>query len=146
MSETKIDRILCEKAANPLGNYSHAVGVGEWLYICGMGPRHPVTDKVPGLELGTGGEILRYDIRRETEQTLENIRIILEESGSDLSRVVEVCVYLRNMVDFSAMNEVYARYFPENRPVRTTIGVVALPGPISVEMKAVAIRKWPLTH
>ncbi len=129
------------RAPKALGNYTHAMEVNGFLFVCGMGPRDPKTNQVPGLTLGENGEILEYDIRLETIRTLENIKVVLEDAGSDMNHVVEMNVFLRDMKDFQAMNEVYNEYFHSHQPVRTTLGVVALPGPISVEIKAVAVRK-----
>lgn len=136
----KITRYRAPGAPNPLSAYSHAVGIGDLLFVCGMGPRDPETNEVPGLSLGAKGERIRYDIRAETRQTLENIKRVLESAGSSLDRVVDVSVFLTDMEDFSAMNEVYVEYFGELQPTRTTIAVSALPGPIAVEIKVVAVK------
>lgn len=105
-----------------------------------MGPRDPQTNRVPGLELDPQGRKTRHDAAAETRAVLENIRLCLEDFGSSLDRLVEVTVFLTDMGDFEAMNSVWSEYFTEHQPARTTLGVAALPGPISVEMKAIAWR------
>lgn len=136
-----IESILCPRAPKALGNYSHATAFGELVFVSGIASRHPVTNEVPGLKLGKDGEKLSYDIKAETRATLENIQAILEEAGSSLERILEINVFLTDMKDFSAYNEVFAGFFPSHHPARTTIGVASLPGKISIEMKAVAVRK-----
>jgi len=135
-----LERVQCKGAPAPLGNYSHAIVAGDWVYVSGMAARDPVTDQVPGLRVEHGRKI-SYDIRAETKATLENVRKILETAGSDLSHVVDVTVYLTDMADFGAYNEIYAEYFAVHRPARTTLGVASLPGNISIEMKVTAVRK-----
>jgi 2-iminobutanoate/2-iminopropanoate deaminase len=110
----------------PRGPYSPAIVAGGFIFVAGQGPVNPKTNE---LELG--------DIRRETRRTLENIRTILEAAGSSLRDVVRVGVFLADIKDFDAMNEVYREFFPENPPARTTVGA-QLPG-IKVEIDCVAL-------
>ena len=135
----RIEMFNTSGAPKPLGNYSHAVGFGDLIFVSGVAARNPVTNEVPGLRMEAGKRVA-YDIRQETRATLENIRTILRDIGSDLDRVLEVNVYLTDMKDFAAYNEIYAEFFPWHRPARTTIGVNALPGDISIEMKVVAVK------
>ena len=137
----KIELVNCEKAPKALGNYSHAVVHGDLIFVSGIASRNPVTNQVPGLKLDPQGRKVSYDIRAETRATLETIEQILEAAGSGLDRVLEINTYLTDMNDFASYNEVYAEFFPLHRPARTTIGVAALPGNISVEMKAVAVKR-----
>jgi len=96
----------------PLGPYSQAIVAGGFVFVAGQGPINPANNE---MELG--------DIRSETRRTLENIRGILEASGSSLRDVVRVGVFLADLNDFAAMNEVYKKFFPIDPPARTTVGV-----------------------
>ena len=119
--------IVSTRAPNPLGPYPHARRVGNLLFLSGMGPRHPETTQIP------------EGIEAQTRACIENVKAILEDAGSSLERVVDVTVFLTNIDrDFSAFNRVYGEYFGAIRPTRTTVGVVALPVPISVELKVIA--------
>lgn len=135
-----VECLKSDRAPRPLGPYSHAVAAGPFLHLCGMGPRDPKTNGVPGLRLDAEGRRLGYDIAAETRAVLENIRICLDDFGSSLDSIVEITVYLVDMADFQKMNAVWLEYFSEHQPARTTVAVTALPGSISVEMKAVAWR------
>lgn len=135
-----IEKINCARAPGALGCYSHAVAYGDLVFLSGIASRDPVTNDVPGLRLGPSGEKLSYDIRAETRGTLENIRSILAAAGSSLEGVLEITVFLTDMKDFAAYNEVFAEYFSSLRPARTTVGVASLPGKIAIEMKAVAVK------
>lgn len=141
MDKLKVEPVFCPEAPKPLGNYSHAVVYGNLIYVSGIASRDFVTDQVPGLKMGTDGKKLSYDIRLETQATLENIRKILKAAGSDMEDIIEVNTYLLDMRDFKAYNEVFASYFPNHRPARTTIAVAGLPGNISIEMKVIAAKR-----
>jgi 2-iminobutanoate/2-iminopropanoate deaminase len=119
--------ILTEKAPNPIGPYSQAVIEGDFIFVAGQGPINPGTG---GLELG--------NVRLETKRVFENLRAVLEAAGSSLDHVVKCNVYLRDINDFTAMNEVYATYFTAPFPARTTIQAGALPGGIAVEIECIA--------
>jgi reactive intermediate/imine deaminase len=136
----KLNPINSPRAPFPLGNYSHAMGYGDLIFVSGIAARDPKTNQVPGLEMDASGKKLKYDIALETKSTLENIRTILEDAGTNLSKVVEVNVYLLDMKDFEAYNRVYAEFFPEHKPARTTVAVAGLPGNIAIEMKVVAVK------
>jgi 2-aminomuconate deaminase len=140
---TKVQIERCEIAAapKPLGNYSHAVAYGDLVFVSGMASRDFRTNQVPGLKLDASGNRTSYDITAETVATLENLKCVLEGSGSDLEHVLEVNVFLTDMKDFEAYNKVFAQYFPAHRPARTTLGVASLPGKIAIEMKAVAVKR-----
>ncbi|MGZ5446052.1 MAG: Rid family detoxifying hydrolase [Thermoanaerobaculia bacterium] len=126
--------IRTDKAPKPVGPYPHARRVGGMLFLSGIGPRKPVTGEVPGL-LADG----RHDIEIQTRAAIENVKTILEESGSSLEKVVDVAVYLTDMHgDFERFNKVYAEYFGKIQPTRTTVGVDSLPTPIAVELKVIA--------
>jgi 2-iminobutanoate/2-iminopropanoate deaminase len=119
--------ILTEKAPKPIGPYSQAVIEGDFIFVAGQGCTNPVTGK---LELG--------DVRSETKRTFENVRAILEAAGSSLEDVVKCNVYLRDIKDFTGMNEVYQTFFSAPFPARTTIQAGALPGGIAVEIECIA--------
>ena len=121
--------IVSSRAPRPLGPYPHARRVGNLLFLSGIGPRHRETEQIP------------EGIEAQTRACIENVKAILEDAGSSLENVVDVTVFLTNIDrDFAAFNRVYAEYFEtlQSRPTRTTVGVVALPVPISVELKVIA--------
>jgi 2-iminobutanoate/2-iminopropanoate deaminase len=114
-------------AAAPVGPYSHAVRVGDLLFCSGQIPLEPAT-----------GQLVGGDIKAQTARVLENIKLILEEQGLGLENVVKTTVYMVNLADFAAMNEVYGKYFSCNPPARSTVQVAALPKGAAVEIEAVA--------
>ena len=128
-------------APKPVGAYPHARRVGDLLYLSGVGPRQPGTDAIPGGAIvGPDGEPADYDIEAQTRAVIENVRIILEASGSSLDRVVDVTTFLVDMDrDFPGYNRVYAEYFESIQATRTTVAITALPTPIAVELKVVAL-------
>ena len=120
---------MSSRAPRPLGPYPHARRVGNLLFLSGIGPRHRETEQIP------------EGIQAQTRACIENVKAILEDAGSSLAKVVDVTVFLTNIDrDFAAFNRAYAEYFETlaSRPTRTTVGVVALPVPISVELKIIA--------
>jgi 2-iminobutanoate/2-iminopropanoate deaminase len=119
--------VMTDKAPKPLGPYSQAIVEGDFIFLAGQGCTNPRTGKT---ELG--------DVRSETKQTFENIRAVLQAAGSSLDAVVKCNVYLRDINDFAAMNEVYATFFSAPFPARTTIQAGALPGGIAVEIECIA--------
>ena len=116
-----------DKAAVTGGPYSQAIIHNDLVYLSGQGPIDPQTNQAV---LGT--------VEQQTELTLENIRSILEEAGSSLSKVLQVTAYLTNMREYGRFNEVYRRYFPENPPARSCIQAARLPFDIRVEIDAIA--------
>jgi 2-iminobutanoate/2-iminopropanoate deaminase len=121
--------VTTDKAPRPIGPYSQAIIEGDLLFLAGQGPIDPAT-----------GETNLGDIASQTRRTLENVKAILEAAGSSLDKVVRCNVYLKDIGDFAAMNEVYARAFIAPYPARTTIQAGALPGGIAVEIECVARR------
>ena len=119
--------IKTEKAPKPLGPYSQAVVEGDFIFLAGQGCTNPATGK---LELG--------DVRSETKRTFENLRAVLHAAGSSPDDVLKCNVYLRDINDFKAMNEVYETFFSAPFPARTTIQAGALPGGIAVEIECIA--------
>jgi 2-aminomuconate deaminase len=134
-------QINTKKAPDPVGAYPHARRVGDMIYLSGVGPRQAGTDAIPGgpIHDGDGGS-LDYDVRAQTRAVIENIRTILAASGSSLERVVDVTAFLVDMDrDFKGYNEVYKEVFEPIQATRTTLEIGALPTPIAVEFKVVAL-------
>ena len=133
------DHVESSRAPEPVGLYPHARRVGDLLFLSGVGPRERGTKKIPGVELNDAGEIVSYDIEMQCRSVFQNVRYILEDAGSSWENIVDVTVFLTNMKDdFATYNKIYAEYFADNRPARTTVEVVALPTPIAIELKVIA--------
>lgn len=127
------------RAPLPVGLYPHARKVGNLLFLSGVGPRKKDSKSIPGVELNEQGEIVSYDIETQCQAVFENVRMILEDCGSSWDKLVDVQVFLTNMkADFSKFNKVYAEYFKDIRPCRTTVEINALPTPIAIELKCIA--------
>jgi 2-aminomuconate deaminase len=126
-------------AAKPLGAYPHARKVGNLLFLSGIGSRSAADNSIPGLELDSEGNILKYDIEKETRQCFANVKAVLEASGSSWDKIVDVTVFLTNMKsDFATYNKIYAEYFTDVQACRTTVEVKSLPTPICIELKVIA--------
>ena len=133
------DIINSSNAPEPVGLYPHARRVGNLLFLSGVGPRERGTKMIPGVELNEKGEIISYDIEAQCRSVFQNVRQIVEDAGSSWDQIVDVTVFLTNMKDdFAVYNRVYAEYFAENQPCRTTVEVGSLPTPIAVELKVIA--------
>ena len=133
------DAINSSKAPEPVGLYPHARRVGNLLFLSGVGPRERGTKEIPGVELNEAGKIVSYDIEMQCRSVFQNVRYILEDAGSSWDKIVDVTVFLTNMKgDFAVYNRIYAEYFAENQPCRTTVEVGALPTPIAIELKVIA--------
>ena len=131
--------INSSKAPEPVGLYPHARQVGNLLFLSGVGPRERGEKKIPGVELDAEGNIISYDIEAQCHSVFKNVRYILEEAGSSWDRIVDVTVYLTNMkADFKIYNKLWAEYFAENPPCRTTLEINCLPTPIAIELKVIA--------
>ena len=131
--------IESSKAPEPVGLYPHARRVGNLLFLSGVGPRERGTKKIPGVELDENGKIVSYDIAAQCHSVFKNIKYILEDSGSSWDKIVDVQVFLTNMKDdFPTYNKLWAEYFAENPPCRTTIEINCLPTPIAIELKVIA--------
>src|SRR5687768_2453068 len=131
--------INTEKASTPLGAYPHARRVGNLLFLSGIGPRNPKDNSIPGLELDSNGNILKYDIEAETHAVFANVKAVLEAAGSSWDKMVDVTVFLTNMKkDFPVYNKIYGEYFKNVQACRTTVEVKSLPTPISIELKVIA--------
>lgn len=127
------------KAPEPVGLYPHARRVGDLLFLSGVGPRERGSKTIPGVRLDEIGNIVSYDIETQCRSVFQNVRFILEDAGSSWDKIVDVTVFLTNMNDdFKTYNRVYAEYFAENQPCRTTVEVNKLPTPIAIELKVIA--------
>ncbi|MCO6511807.1 MAG: hypothetical protein J5I65_13535 [Aridibacter famidurans] len=134
------DIINSDSAPEPVGLYPHARRVGDLLFLSGVGPRERGTDKIPGVELDENGEIVSYDIEAQCRSVFRNVRSIVEAAGSSWDKIVDVTVFLTNIkADFETYNRVYAEYFADNRPCRTTVEINRLPTPIAIELKVIAV-------
>jgi len=110
------------------------------LFLSGVGPRARGKEQIPGVELNPDGSIVSYDIEAQCRSCFENVRHVIEDAGAKWEQIVDVTVFLTNMkADFATFNRVYAEYFGETRPCRTTVEVGALPTPIAVELKVIAV-------
>ena len=135
------DTIRTDGAPAPVGAYPHARRVGDLLFLSGVGPRTPGTNAIPGNVLDADGRLVGHDIEAHCRQVFANVRAVLEASGARWEDLVDVTVFLTDMArDFAACNRVYAEHFPDpaTAPCRTTIGIIALPTPIAIELKCIA--------
>jgi|TARA_B100000586_G_C19804561_1_gene299588 2-aminomuconate deaminase len=131
--------IESQKAPEPVGLYPHARKVGNLLFLSGIGPRERGKKEIPGVELDDQSNILSYDIETQCHSVFKNVRTVLEDSGSNWENLVDVTVFLTNMKeDFEIYNRIYAEYFKENQPCRTTVEIISLPTPIAIELKCIA--------
>jgi len=142
MSDT--GRINASKAPKPVGLYPHARKVGNLLFLSGVGPRTAGSDAndsgVPGLKLDHNGNFVEFDFEAQCRSVFDNVRAVLEASGSRWENLVDVTVFLVNMKrDFHTYNRLYAEYFRDNQPCRTTVEISSLPTPIAIELKCVAV-------
>ena len=121
------DIVHTDRGPKPVGPYSQATKANGFLFMAGQVSLDPKT-----------GEMIGSDIRQQTQRTLENVKGILEAAGSNLHHVVKTTVFLKDMNDFSAMNEVYAQYFTSAPPARTTVQAARLPKDALVEIEVIA--------
>lgn len=139
---TDSSKIDSSKAPEPVGLYPHARRVGNLLFLSGVGPRERGSKKIPGVELDENNQIISYDIEAQCHSVFRNIKFILEDAGSSWDQIVDVTVFLTNMKDdFPKYNRLWAEYFKENPPCRTTIEINKLPTPIAIELKVIATVK-----
>ncbi len=133
----KIDAITAPK---PVGLYPHARRVGNLLFLSGIGPRDPETDGVPGLKRSATGNFIEFDFEAQCHSVFKNVKSVLEACGATWDSLVDVTVFLTNMErDFHTYNRIYAEYFKDNQPCRTTVGIDSLPTPIAIELKCIAV-------
>ncbi len=128
-----------QQAPEPVGSYPHSLKAGPFLFLSGVGPRSRNSKEIPGVTLNDQGEIISYDIEEQCHSVFNNVKLILEASGASWEDLVDITVFLTNMKDdFKTFNKIYASYFSEHRPCRTTVEVNALPTPIAIELKCIA--------
>ena len=143
MSDVLHDGVIqAASAPKPVGTYPHARRVGDLLFLSGIGPRDPSTNAIAGNEYFADGRVRKYDIDAQARAVFANVRTVLEASGARWEDLVDVTVYLTDMAkDFKAYNAVWAEHFPDpaTAPCRTTLGITALPTPIAIELKCVAV-------
>lgn len=120
--------INTNNAPEAIGPYSQGVIVGDFVYTSGQIPLNPVT-----------GELVT-DIKLATKQSMENIKAILEEAGTSLNNLVKTSIFLKDLNDFEAVNEVYGTYFIENKPARSCVQVAKLPKDAVIEIEAIAVK------
>lgn len=135
----KDSKIVSGQAPEPVGLYPHARRVGNLLFLSGLGPRQKGSDQIPGVELDKEGNILSHDIEAQCHSVFQNVRTVLEAAGSSWDQIVDVTVFLTDMKqDFAVYNRIYAEYFADNQPCRTTVEIRSLPTPIAIELKCIA--------
>ena len=133
------EKFNSDRAPGAVGLYPHARKIGNLLYLSGVGPRKAGETHIPGVILNELGEIESYDIETQCHSVFQNIRFILEDAGSSWDNIVDIQVFLTNMKDdFKTYNKIYADYFKDNQPCRTTIEIKSLPTPIAIELKVIA--------
>lgn len=131
-----------DTAPEPVGLYPHARQVGDLLFLSGVGPRQKGSKDIPGVTLDEAGKITDYDIAAQCHSVFNNVKDILESSGANWTDLVDVTVFLTNMKDdFPIYNKIWADYFSDNPPCRTTIEISSLPTPIAIELKCIAVMK-----
>lgn len=134
--------VHADAAPRAVGQYPHARRVGELLFLSGIGPRNPADNTVPGNVVDAEGGLVAHDIRAQALATFANVRAVLAAGGARWEDLVDVTVYLTRMdTDFATFNAVWAEHFPDaaSAPCRTTVGVDALPTPIAIELKCIAV-------
>lgn len=134
------------QAPEPVGPYPHARRVGNLLFLSGVGPRKKGSKEIPGVTLDANRNITAYDFETQCRSVFQNVKWILEDSGSRWENLVDVTVFLTDMkADFATLNRLYAEYFPDKatQPCRTTVEVNALPTPIAIELKCTAVIGAP---
>jgi 2-iminobutanoate/2-iminopropanoate deaminase len=125
---TKKDIVSTDRAPKAIGPYSQAVIANGFAFLSGQIPLDPAT-----------GQLIEGDITAQTERVLQNVKAVLESSGSSLEAVVKTTVFLKDMGEFAAMNAVYARYFPSDAPARSTVEAARLPRDVRVEIDCIAL-------
>ena len=131
--------IESQNAPEPVGLYPHARQVGNLLFLSGIGPRERGKKDIPGVELDQYGNIVSYDIETQCHSVFKNVKMVLKDAGSNWENLVDVTVFLTNMQDdFDTYNRIYAQYFKDNPPSRTTVEINSLPTPIAIELKCIA--------
>jgi 2-aminomuconate deaminase len=136
--------IHADAAPKAVGSYPHARRSGQWLILSGIGPRSPLDGSIPGNVYDSNGLLMQYDIAAQCHAVFANIKAVLSASDAGMEDLIDVTVFLTDMAaDFSTYNRIWAEYFPdpESAPCRTTLGITALPTPIAIELKCIAILR-----
>ena len=120
--------IHTDRAPEAIGPYSQAIQAGNFLFLSGQIPLDPKT-----------GELVKGDIRQQTQQVLENIKVVLESQKLGMENVVKMTIFLKDIGSFNQVNEVYATYFPSSPPARSTVEVAKLPRDAEIEIEAIAL-------
>jgi len=120
--------IHTDRAPEAIGPYSQAIQAGNFLFLSGQIPLDPKT-----------GELVKGDIRQQTQQVLENIKVVLESQKLGMENVVKMTIFLKDIGKFNQVNEVYATYFPSSPPARSTVEVAKLPRDAEIEIEAIAL-------
>ncbi len=132
--------IHADEAPKPVGLYPHAKKVGNLLFLSGIGPREPGTDNIPGLTRDKNGNFISFDFEAQCHSVFKNVKTVLEASGGEWKNLVDVTVFLVDMKrDFKTYNKLWATYFQEDPPCRTTVEIKSLPTPIAIELKCIAV-------
>ena len=131
------------RAPEPVGAFPHAKRVGDLLFLSGIGPRVRGSKEIPGVTLDAAGNVVSHDIEMQCRAVFENVRLVLEDAGATWNDIVDVTVFLTDMKrDFAIYNRIYPDYFAGSgkpNPTRTTVEVGALPTPIAIELKVIAV-------
>ncbi len=133
------------RAPEPVCAFPHAKRVGNLLFLSGIGPRVRGSKEIPGVTLDSLGNVVGYDIETQCRAVFENVRLVLEDAGANWNDIVDVTVFLTDMKkDFPIYNRIYPEYFAgegKPNPTRTTVEVGALPTPIAIELKVIAVAR-----
>ncbi|RAL23172.1 RidA family protein [Thermoflavimicrobium daqui] len=122
-------KIETKNAPQAIGPYSQAIQVGDFIYTSGQIPLTPE------------GELVGADIETQTHQVLKNIQAVLDQAGSDLTQVIKTTLFIKDMDQFSKINQIYGEYFSEHKPARSCVEVARLPKDVLIEMEVVALKK-----
>ncbi|HZW52562.1 MAG TPA: RidA family protein [Candidatus Elarobacter sp.] len=125
-----LEKIATDRAPKAIGPYSQAIRSGDLIFCAGQVGLDPAT-----------GEAVQGDVKAQTARILDNLAGVLAAAGSDLAHVLKTTVFLTDMGDFAAMNEIYAQKFGDHRPARSTIGIAALPRGLRVEIECIATKR-----
>jgi 2-aminomuconate deaminase len=133
------EKFSTDKAPKAVGLYPHSRKVGNLLFLSGIGSREAGSNSIPGNEYDSNGKLIKYSIELQCHSVFKNVRTVLEESGSSWDKLIDVTVFLTNMKeDFETYNKIYAEYFKDNQPCRTTVEIKSLPTSIAIELKCIA--------
>jgi len=125
-----LEKIATDRAPKAIGPYSQAIRSGDLIFCAGQVGLDPAT-----------GEAVQGDVKVQTARIIDNLAAVLAAAGSDLAHVLKTTVFLTDMGDFAAMNEIYAQKFSDHRPARSTIGIAALPRGLRVEIECIATKR-----